>query len=91
MNIELHNRNRFKEFIQKSLTKLEDLFFSIIQALPDRYITPAMMDWLERYTQNRLNQLQQQTIRQTWKNTALEQAVDQIHARQQDKEKAPED
>lgn len=54
--------------------------------LSDKFIPSFVMEWLERYTTKRINQLRQQNIKQTWENTYLQKAVDEIHI--QSKEKA---
>ena len=47
------------------------------------------MNWLDRYTTKRINQLKQQTIKQTWQKTYLQKSVEEI--RQRDKKKSPSD
>lgn len=43
------------------------------------------MNWLDRYTTKRINQLKQEQVRNTWRNTYLQKAAKEI----QDKQKAP--
>ena len=83
INIEIHKRNRFKEIIHKVLDKMEDIAFSVIQKIPERFITPSMMNWLNRYVDKRLALLQQQIIHDRWYNIELKKAVDKISKRQQ--------
>jgi hypothetical protein len=47
------------------------------------------MNWLSRYLDKRINELKQQSIKMTWQNMYLQDAVDDIHSRQQDIKKAP--
>lgn len=91
INIELKDRNPLKEFFHRLHSKLEDILFSIIQKLPEKFIPSALMNWLERYLDKRIRELKQQTIKQTWQNMYLQEAVDNIHNRQQDMKKAPSD
>lgn len=86
INIEIKKHNRLKEFFQKIYNKSEDILFSIIQKLPEKFIPHFFMEWLDRYTTRRINELKQQTIKQTWTKLSLDKAVDNI--RQQDIEKA---
>ena len=58
--------------------------FSIIQKLPDRLLTDSLMNWMDRYTTKRINQLKQQNVKNTWKNMYLQKAVDEISNRQKD-------
>lgn len=46
------------------------------------------MEWLDRYTTKRTQELQQEIIRQRWQQVYLEKAVEEIHSRQ---EKNPSD
>ena len=83
IDIEIKKRSFIKDFFHKQHSKLEDLFFKIIMKLPDRFIPSSLMDWLDRYTTKRINQLKQQNIKQTWKSVYLKKAVDEISSRQQ--------
>lgn len=83
IDIEIKKPNHLKEFFQKIFSKVENLLFEIILKLPDRFIPSALMNWLDRYTRKRINQLKQQNIKQTWRNLYLQSAVDDITNRQQ--------
>lgn len=91
IDIEIRKPNRIKELSQNFRSRLEDLIFSIIQKLPERLIPSVLMDWMERYLNKRISQLQQETIKQNWKNVYLQKAVTEIHNKQQDIKKAPSD
>ena len=84
IEIEIKDRNKFKEIFHKVRNMSEDLLFSIIQKLPKRFIPYFIMEWLDRYTDRRINQLKQQQIKATWQKMYLQDAVNQIH-----KDKAP--
>ena len=83
IDIEIKKRSFIKDFFHKLHSKLEDLLFKIIMKLPDRFIPSSLMDWLDRYTTKRINQLKQQNIKQTWRNIYLQKAVDDISKQQQ--------
>lgn len=83
INIEIKKRSRVKEYFRKLHSRSEDLLFKFIMKLPDRFIPSFIINWLDRYTTKRINQLKQQNIKQTWKNTYLQKAVDEINNRQQ--------
>lgn len=89
INIEIQEPNRLKEFFQNLHSKAEDILFSIIQKLPEKLIPPSLMNWLDRYTTKRISQLQQQIIKQRWRQDALEKAVSDIRSINQDTKKAP--
>lgn len=88
INTELKDRNKFKEFFHKIHNKLEDIFFTIISNLPEKLIPAPLMNWIDRYLDKRINELKQQSIKMTWQNMYLQEAVDNIHARQQDTKEA---
>jgi len=91
INIELKDRSRTKEFFQKLYSRLEDIMFSIIQKIPERFIPSPLMNWPDRYITKRISQLQQQIIKQRWQQDTLERAVDDIRNKQQGIKKAPSD
>lgn len=78
IDIEIKKHSIIKDLFYKLHSKLEDLFFKIIMKLPDRFVPSSLMDWLDRYTTKRINQLKQQNIKQTWRNLYLQKAVDDI-------------
>ena len=47
------------------------------------------MDWLSRYLDRRIAKLKAESIKMTWQNMYLQDAVDEIHKRQQGIKKAP--
>ena len=70
---------------------MEDILFSIIQKLPEKLIPSPLMNWLDRYLDKRISELKQQTIKQTWKNMYLQEAVEDIRSINHDTKKAPSD
>lgn len=91
IDIELKDRNRLKELFQNFHSRLEDLLFTIISKLPERFIPSAMMEWLNRYLDKRISELKQQTTQQTWRNMYLQDAVDEIRTKQHDAKETPSD
>ena len=78
IDIEIKGRNRIKGFFHRLHSKLEDIAFSIIQKLPEKFIPHFLMEWLDRYLDKRITELKQQTIKQTWKNMQLQNYVDNL-------------
>ena len=91
IEIEIKPRNRAKEFFDMIKDKSEDLMLSIITKLPERFIPSPLMQWLTAYLDRRTQELQQEIIRQQWQKAYLEKAVAEIHNRQQDTNKAPQE
>lgn len=83
MNIEIKNQNIFRRVFKNLHDKSEDFLFAFVQRLPERFIPASFMNWMERYTDKRIAELQKQLIKDNWTNVELQKAVEQI--RQQDK------
>ena len=62
-------------------SRIEDLMFSILMKLPDRFLTPTLMNWLDHYTTKRLDSLQRQLIKDRWKTIELKKTLDKIFNR----------
>lgn len=78
IDIELKDRNKLKEFFHKLHSRLENITFSIIQKLPEKFIPQWIMNRLEKYLDKRISELKQQSIQMTWRNMYLQKAVDDI-------------
>ena len=91
IEIEIKPRSRAKELFDMIKDKSEDLMFSIITKLPERMIPSPLMQWLTAYLDRRTQELQQEIIRQQWQKVYLEKAVSEIHDRQPDINKAPQE
>lgn len=78
IDIELKDRNKLKEFFHKLHSRLENITFSIIQKLPEKFILQWLMNRLEKYLDKRISELKQQSIQMTWRNMYLQNAVNDI-------------
>lgn len=78
IDIEIKDRNHIKDFFHKIHSRLEDIAFSIIQRIPDKFIPHWLMNWLEKYLDKRISELKQESIRIAWRNMYLQKAVDDI-------------
>ena len=78
MNIEVYKRNRAKDFSEKIKSKMEDIYFSILLRLPEKWIP---MEKVERYLNKREAELKHQDIKLKWRNSDLETAVKEIRKR----------
>lgn len=78
IDIELKDRNRLKEFFHKLHSRLENITFSIIQRIPEKFIPQWLMNRLEKYLDKRISELKQQSIQMTWRNMYLQNAVNDI-------------
>lgn len=82
VNIELKSKSKIKEFFQNLHSTLEDLLFSIVTHLPESFLPAFLMNWLDRYTTKRIQELQQEIVHQHWQQVYLEKAVEEIHSKQ---------
>lgn len=85
IDIEIKKQNRLKEFFHEIHSKSEDILFSVIQKIPEKFIPASLMDWMEHYTNKRISELKQQIIRDRWRTVELKKAADKISNRQQGK------
>ena len=79
IDIEIKDHNKTKEFFQNFHSKAEDMLFSIISKLPERFIPSPLMNWLDRYLDKRISELKQESIKMTWRNMYLQEAIDNIN------------
>ena len=82
MNIEIKERNKLKESLSKLRSRIEDVTFSIVSKIPERFIPKSVMEWLNYYLDKRICQLESESIKSTWRSIHLENLVDDIHDRQ---------
>ena len=69
INIEIEKHNCFKDLTHKIFDWLEDLMFSVFQKLPEKFIPGSVMNWMEKYTNKRISELQQQIVHDRGKET----------------------
>lgn len=78
IDIEIKDRNHIQDFFHKLHSRLEDITFSIIQRIPEKLLPHWLMNWISRYLDKRISELKQQSIKMTWRNMYLQEAVDDI-------------
>ena len=71
-----------KDFFHNLHSKCEDFLFTLILKLPEQFIPHSVMEWLDRYTTKRINQLKQQNIKLAWNKVELQKVVDNMTDRQ---------
>lgn len=91
MDIEIKPRNKIKIFLSNLHSKAEDILFSLIRKTPDKFIPPSIMTLFENYLDKRSKDLQQEILRQQWRQLYLEKAVGEIHSTQQVRKAQSED
>lgn len=81
--IQIKKPNRFKDFLHK-IHHNEETGFNLFQKIPERYMPACIINWMDKYTNKRLNELKQQITHSKWQTMELKKAFDNIHQRQQD-------
>lgn len=82
IDIEIKDHNHIKDFFHKLHSRLEDIAFSIIQRIPDKFIPHWLMNRFEKYLDKRITELKQQSIKMAWRNIYLQNSLTEIHNRQ---------
>ena len=75
IDIEIKKCNPIKEFFHRLYSHPEDMLFSIIQEIPEKYIPCWLMEWLSRYLDKRISELKHQFIKITWQDMYLQSAL----------------
>ena len=83
INIKLKKHSPAKKIFHKLYSKSEDFLFTLILKVPEKFIPHFVMEWLDRYTAKRINELKQQNVKLAWKKVELQKTVDNITDRQQ--------
>lgn len=78
------------KIIKKIGSKIENLFFDVIQRIPDRFIPQFLMNRIERYMDKRILEMQHQIVKYKWQEVELEKTVKNLHMAADVKE-APSD
>lgn len=67
-----------RELCKRIKSKAEDILFSIIGLLPEKLIPSCVMEWVSRYIDKRMVELQKEHIKANWNKTYLENAVEEL-------------
>lgn len=62
--------------MHKSKSRLEDVLFSIMLKIPEHYLPSFFMNWIERYTNKRIAELNHSIIKDTWKIIELKKSIE---------------
>lgn len=78
MNTEHNNCSRIQALLHQIYNKSEDLLFMLVSKIPESMIPKSVMDWLGRYTNKRIAELQRQIIHDRWQTVKLDETLKQI-------------
>lgn len=67
-----------REFYKGIKSKAEDILFSIIGLLPEKLIPSCVLEWVSRYIDKRMAELQKEQTQANWKKVYTEKAVEEL-------------
>lgn len=82
IEIKLKESNRFKVISHKLHRKADNILFAVIQKLPEKLIPHSLMDWIGRYLDKQISDMNYQLIRSRWEDIELNKMVEKIHRQQ---------
>jgi len=77
-NITVKERSKTKEFCKRIKSKMEDMLFSFVERLPERLLPGWLMNWMGRYIDKRMAELEREHVKANWEKVYLEQAVKEL-------------
>lgn len=79
MDYIIKKESKFQKALKQVRSKSEDVFLSGIMLLAKISKSEKLSRWIERYTEKKVQQLQQEIIRQRWDLITLQKASEAIH------------
>lgn len=79
MDYMIKKESKFQKALKQVRSKSEDVFLSGVMFLAKISKSEKLSRWIERYTEKKMQQLQQEIIRQRWDLITLQKASEAIH------------
>lgn len=79
MEYTIKKESKFQKALKQVHSKSEDVFLSGVMFLAKISKSEKLSRWIERYTEKKMQQLQQEIIRQRWDLITLQKASEAIH------------
>lgn len=79
MDYIIKKESKFQKALKQVRSKSEDVFLSGVMLLAKISKSEKLSKWIERYTEKKMQQLQQEIIRQRWDLITLQKASEAIH------------
>ena len=73
---------KLKKRFSKIGSRIEDIFLSVALWLANILHSDKVNNWIESYTEKRMQKLQREIIKQQWDKVALEKSLDCMHKKQ---------
>lgn len=77
-HITVEEPNKKREFCKRFKSRTEDVLFSIIELLPEKFIPAFVMEWISKYIDKRTAELQREQTQANWKKVYTEKAVEEL-------------
>lgn len=84
MDYTIKKESKFQKALKQVHSKSEDVFLSGIMLLANISKSEKLSRLIEKYTEKKMQQLQQEIIRMKWDKITLEKATAQIHSNQKE-------
>jgi len=78
MEYTIKPETKFHKVLKSIQSKAEDIFLSVILNLARITKSEELSAWLNRYTEKKMQQLQQEIIRMKWNQVTLDKAISSI-------------
>lgn len=82
MEYTIKPESKFQKLRKQLQSKTEDIFLSSALCLARITKSEKLSAWIERYTEKKMQQLQQEIIRMKWNQVTLEKATAQIRQKE---------
>lgn len=79
MDYIIKKESKFQKALKQVRSKSEDVFLSGVMLLAKISKSKKLSRWIERYTEKKMQQLQQEIIHQRWDLITLQKASEAIH------------
>lgn len=79
MDYIIKKESKFQKALKQVHSKSEDVFLSGVMFLAKISKSEKLSRWIEKYTEKKMQQLQQEIIRQRWDLITLQKASEAIH------------
>ncbi|MEY8518751.1 hypothetical protein AALC25_18000 [Lachnospiraceae bacterium 29-84] len=76
------NLDNLKKKFSRIGSRIENIFLSVALWLANILHSDKLNDWIESYTEKRMQKLQHEIIRQQWDKVTLEKSLDSIRQKQ---------
>lgn len=74
--------DKLKKKFSRIGSRMENIFLSVVLWLASIFHSDKLNNWIESYTEKRMQKLQREIIKKQWDKVTLEKSLDSIHKKQ---------